>query len=553
MTLALQGKSRNRQWLLVAFALLAVFGAITATLVAQKNAFADHPVTGIEGVAPQPFSGNATILDNPQKPEDSTCQDLGTLIGYTSGSTPVSGTYAIGDGSVTIDTDGYHLDFTSTVFIIGVYVKSSNGGNFYDYTADPTAADTDLWGDVNTQPDPDVTQQISHVVFCSNGDPVTSPSGLLSVEKTAALTYERTCTWDVDKTSDTASISAAPNTPYTIHYTVTVTGDCTDDTTGTVSGTIVVTNIGDLTVNDIDISDSMLGAVIDNCVESGGGAFDGSLDPDEYVTCDYTVEGVALLDGSNTATATGTDTDDNALEADDTAEWTVPSEPSVIHDRCTTVDDTNAAGPQDLELCSTGTGPQSPTPIEYDVNGNTGEVGCTAYNVDNTATLSTGGSDTVSIPVTVTCVPGKTQGYWGNKNGQDRIAPGFTYTLGTTSGCHVDVTKDNSKIVLPGLKTGHDGLSIDVGCTVSKANAGAFNNLLSQTLALRLNQLYVSGFNGQTINGLNCASYIGATGLSGSSNIQQVLDAANALIGISGAGPVGDFNALLGCMNREAL
>jgi hypothetical protein len=439
--------------------------------------------------------------------------------------------------------DGDFISLSATfeggVVVDAVLVATGSGQVKHAYVEAPGGLDLIAVSAV-TEPAGE-TFVLSHIC---GGDGVTEPSGQLTVVKDADLSYERTCTWDVDKTSTTESLQLTPGQAYSIDYTVTVTGNCVDDTAGTVSGTITVTNVGTLAVNGIVITDSMIGAVID-CPET----FDGTLAPDASVVCDYTVEGVALAAGENTATASGVDTEGNETEDDDTAEWVVPPAPSVINGNCVTVDDTNAAGPQDVQICSNGSaGPQAPAPINYTVNGTAPALGCVDFSINNTATLSNGESATVEIPVTMPCVHGRTQGFWSNKNGQALIPAGNITTLGNGD-CSLLVTKSNSLTVLPG-KNGHNGLSLMPDCDLAAGtSAGAFNNLLSQTLALHLNITFSAGYTGQTVAGLGCTA--GFAGLTGASTVGQVLAAAN--FDIAAGGPnAGAFNTLLGCLNREA-
>jgi len=189
----------------------------------------------------------------------------------------------------------------------------------------------------------------------------------------------------------------------------------------------------------------------------------------------------------------------------------------------------------------------------------------TAGHYANTACVDDGAGGaaqacaSADVPAVVTATLGKTKGYWGNRNGQAVIPASFTYTLGTAAGCHINVTKANSVTILP---SANNGLSISTNCTPLDPGLsnGAVNNLFGQVLALRLNQQLISGFSTDTIGSLGCTSYIGASGLTAASTVQQVLDYANGIIGNLKSGgvvvtstQVGTINDLLGsCMNREA-
>jgi len=159
---------------------------------------------------------------------------------------------------------------------------------------------------------------------------------------------------------------------------------------------------------------------------------------------------------------------------------------------------------------------------------------------------------------------GKTQGFWGNKNGQallvanDAFSAAKAVELGISGLCYVKVdSQAKSKQILPSTKDGI-GLTGCSGLLDSGIGTGSFNNLLSQTLALSYNILYKGGYAGQTLGSLGCA---GVGPLTSSSTVEQARDYANYLIGNAkkNAGAVitqsqiGDMNGLLGdCLNTEA-
>jgi hypothetical protein len=168
---------------------------------------------------------------------------------------------------------------------------------------------------------------------------------------------------------------------------------------------------------------------------------------------------------------------------------------------------------------------------------------------------------------------GKTMGYWGNTNGQARIPSTFTYTLGISGLCYINVTKsptNNTLTILPHGSAGLNGVSILTNCTTTASrdtgiNVNSLNTLLAQALALKLNINLISGFDGQTLAAMGLTASIPTvfpTGqsLTGSSTVQQVLDYANYLIGHSKAGDgftitqtmIGQLNTLLGLINAEA-
>jgi hypothetical protein len=156
---------------------------------------------------------------------------------------------------------------------------------------------------------------------------------------------------------------------------------------------------------------------------------------------------------------------------------------------------------------------------------------------------------------------GKTMGFWGNTNGQALLPDNPNVTLGTVSAstCSIIVnTKAISKVILPNTK---NGVSILTNCTTTASrdpgiNTESLNTLLAQTLALSFNILYIQGYTGQTIGGMNCTP-VGS--LSSASTVQAARDYANGLIANASLGgtvvtqsQIGALNTLLGCLNRES-
>ncbi len=92
----------------------------------------------------------------------------------------------------------------------------------------------------------------------------------------------------------------------------------------------------------------------------------------------------------------------------------------------------------------------------------------------------------------------------------------------------------------------------------SGININSFNTLLAQTLALSYNNLYKTGFTGQSIGGMGCTPLRPDLG----QHDQRCRHYANGLIGNAIKGlnngsevtqtQIGNLNTLLGCMNAEA-
>ena len=159
---------------------------------------------------------------------------------------------------------------------------------------------------------------------------------------------------------------------------------------------------------------------------------------------------------------------------------------------------------------------------------------------------------------------GKTMGFWGNKNGQARLASNNAFTvnpvvLGTVGGCTVTVNSAAKSLQIFPNSLNRIGLTGCGGANGLDAgiNTNSFNVLFAQTLALSYNILYVSNYTGQTIGDLSCTA---VSPLTSASTVQQTRDYANSLIGnakrsfgsVVTKSQIGAMNTLLGCMNRES-
>jgi hypothetical protein len=181
------------------------------------------------------------------------------------------------------------------------------------------------------------------------------------------------------------------------------------------------------------------------------------------------------------------------------------------------------------------------------------------------------GATSACEPITVNPQFGKTMGFWGNRNGIDRITNNGGYLSNSVAigrGAIIDTQAEAAKIFPNSHNACGKGSPIiftvgaatgTLDCTVATGvNRNSLNTLASQTLALGYNIKLVSGYNGQTVGNLQCTGQIGATGLTSASTVDAVFTAAVALINGSAQGgsttqaQIGAMNTLLGCVNREA-
>lgn len=134
-------------------------------------------VLGVMALVATARTAKAASVEPTPIPDNATCK---ILLGNEAAfeikvDPPTSGSY--GPITVTFHDNGTLVDFTSTVPVLGVFVK---GGNFYDYRPDGSLGDTDL--QVPTG------QQISHVSFCWDSEPE-PPEEALTATKTAEATF----------------------------------------------------------------------------------------------------------------------------------------------------------------------------------------------------------------------------------------------------------------------------------------------------------------------------------------------------------------------------
>ena len=276
---------------------------------------------GYNGPARQVYQGG-----NP------TCPDGLADAGSTSiSNTDLQGGYT--DGRISITRRGVVNGIDSfdwviadhSVDIMAVIVKGGDGAYIYFYN---TLGGS--WGDNNLAPplnNGGQAPQISHAVFCY--DPKDAPNPVLSVEKSASGSSEITHSWKVDKQvkpAGAADSAYGDNTVLnlpdggngSVTWKVTVTQSQVQ--TYAVNGTITVKNDGAVAVTGVDVSDSILGAVID-C--GGNGSTGITVPANGSVACSYTVTPDSEVP-NNTATVTWGE--DSSKTATATIAWADPTE-----------------------------------------------------------------------------------------------------------------------------------------------------------------------------------------------------------------------------------
>jgi hypothetical protein len=173
---------------------------------------------------------------------------------------------------------------------------------------------------------------------------------------------------------------------------------------------------------------------------------------------------------------------------------------------------------------------------------------------------------------------GKTMGFWGNTNGIALIGSnggyaGLAVNIGRTSGGAdgINTQAEAQKIFPNSLNACGKGTptifnnSASANCTLASGlNISTLNNSAAQTLALWYNRKIIVNYEGQTIGGLGCSSFLTSpltalgVGLSSTSSVSDVFTVAKAFIDASASSAasqanLGALNSLAGCLNRETI
>ena len=273
---------------------LIVIVALATFAIGIGTVYAQDPTPGVpvsgDGIVPQEYDGNVS------------CQYLGYPFGFKiegNGADVYTGTFlfdltngglhtggAPNDpyNSVTLSSNGYYLNWLSTLGIDAVIVKGGQDSNAYVYIPEDNG-DTGL-----ASPDLASGQLplISHVEICYDYE--------LTATKTANAQFKRTYSWEIAKGPDATYMGFIGDPAFNHDYTVTVDQKWTDSDFA-VSGEIKVNNPSPLTVN-FAVSDSVGGTAVSVSCPSA------SLAPWGTVTCTYRTALGGAVNGTNTATIT---------------------------------------------------------------------------------------------------------------------------------------------------------------------------------------------------------------------------------------------------------
>jgi hypothetical protein len=240
----------------------------------------------------------------------------------------------------------------------------------------------------------------------------------VTVTKTAIGKFDRSWTWDIQKTTTDSSLILLTDEVYQAPYTVTMS-PTSSDANYRVEGSITITNPTNDAITLESISDAIGGTPATltcpngttNVVLAGNGTY----------TCTYTLSVTDGTAGTNTATVQidiGPDFDGALYYG--SAGFTFSSTPTVETDECVAVTDTYTGAGNNGAL---GTICASDQTKYFTYNRNISFSTCGDHTVDNTATSTTNDTQTtdnssVTVNVHIDCLVGctLTQGYWKTHN-----------------------------------------------------------------------------------------------------------------------------------------
>jgi hypothetical protein len=262
----------------VLLALLLSLATVSGSALAQEPVGPSTPVSD-GGVVPVHWT------DNPD------CADIGNYFGYKDDGGPFTGSVDVtGDGVNDISwesSDGYYLSWSSPEFgIDAVIMKGGNNANVYGY--DEGLGDSGLASPIN--PNTSQPYSISHVEFCFDYE--------LEVSKTAEGTYDRTHTWDIEKSVNPTSQSGFAGDPLGWIWTVDLS-ESYEETNFAVDGTITIYNPAPVSV-DFSVADKIDGSIVAS-VDCGGGAASGTVAAHSSTSCDYSAGEADGIDGTETS------------------------------------------------------------------------------------------------------------------------------------------------------------------------------------------------------------------------------------------------------------
>ena len=328
-----------------------------------------------------------------------TCTDLGYSLGFKV-DPPNAGTYNLPNnlGSVTVTTNGVSFSWTSTIGIDAVISKGGPNANVFVY--DPP---TESKGDANLaspiNPNNGQPFGLSHIEFCYDIE--------LVVTKTANTTFNRSWTWNIDKSADQTQLLLSQGQNFVVNYVV-ATSAQSQDSNWAVSGQISIFNPAPTSATINSVTDAMTGGISGNV--NCGVSFPFVLGAGGTLNCTYS----ANLPNGTTRTNTAIVSSTGVNGGSGTAQVLFGSNPTVQTNECINVSDTikGTLG----TICASDVDKSFEYTVEF---GTDVQLQCGTHNYPNVASFVTNdtgatGQDNWNVSVNVQCVLGctLTQGYW---------------------------------------------------------------------------------------------------------------------------------------------
>jgi hypothetical protein len=415
-------------------------GTSLYTVAVTKSGFTDSDwaVTGEITIANNtPFDANLTAVSDVITPSIGVVADCGVTLPYSlpAGAT-LSCTYAsaLPDGSprtneAAVATDGVVKGGNATAAVTfgdpttvvngSIDVNDSNGGSWTFSDSGSVAYERTFAcdGDEGTHENTATIVQTGQ----SDSASVTVTCHELTVTKTAATSFDRRWTWEIDKSADQNNLVLSDGQLFAVNYTVSVSPTGADGN-HLVSGTITIANpnpAADAALTGVaDVVSPDIAATVacpSSTVPSGG-----------TLECTYTANVPDGSDRTNTATAT---LQNHAYASDGTATPAGTSgftgsasvtfgDPATETDECLDVSDTNVGllG----TVCADGGAASFPYALIFgrhadaDVYlecGSNAHPNTASFVTNDTATV---GDDSWTVAATVACEAGctLTPGYW---------------------------------------------------------------------------------------------------------------------------------------------
>jgi len=298
-------------------------------------------------------------------------------------------------------TDPNFQTFTKTE---GTYAVTESGVNGWDLSGvvceDPTS-DSTINGQTAT-----IKLKAGETVTCTFTNTQRQD---LTVSKTANGSYNRTYTWDINKSIDetSSSVTISPDGTATFNYNVLAKQTGFIDSAWTLTGTITVSNPNSFDVTGVTITDTFAGG--GTCTVTNGTNV--TVPANGSVSRDYscTITSLPNYDANNTATASWNSSfhlPNTSATGSSAVTWTLGQE---LNKTVTVKDDkTNPSSP--VELGTVTANPTSPwvdQTFEYSLSFEGVDAACTDYT--NNAWLEVGGtpidSDSQKVTVCVSAGP----------------------------------------------------------------------------------------------------------------------------------------------------